>query len=249
MTKICASYCEFTAGCDEGEDTLVIAKTSYRMASLNPFLLAANVPDPDPRLLPMLRADPAIAPRQDDHGYSLLHAAASYNHLDLLRTLVSEFHVDVNLRDEDEETCLFVVETVEAARCLVEELAVDVGAHNNEGQTAREKFEAEAEFPEVAAYLARGAAAVGELSFDPEGRPPPPLPPNVQLSIGNSDPEIEAAMGSQEPDPEFRRRIEELASRENFHTEEGQRELRDLICDAVRDVNREEHDSQRRRLG
>lgn len=218
------------------------------MASLNPFLLAANIPDPDPRLLPMLRADPSIAPRQDGHGYSLLHAAASYNHLDLLRALVNEFKVDVNLRDEDEETCLFVVETVEAARCLVEELAVDVSARNNDDQTAREKFEAEAEFPEVAAYLARGAAAARELSSNADGRPPP-LPPNVQLSIGNSNPEVEAALDLQEPDPEFRRRIEELASGENFHTEEGQRELRNLISDAVRDVNREEHDSQRRRVG
>jgi hypothetical protein len=35
-------------------------------------------------------------------------------------------------------------------------------------------------------------------------------------------------------DPEFRRRIEELASREDFQSEDGQRQLRELVTAALR---------------
>ncbi|EHY56063.1 hypothetical protein HRR83_006558 [Exophiala dermatitidis] len=218
------------------------------MSDLNPFLLAAVTPDPDPRLLPLLRAKPDLASAQDAHGYSLLHAAASYSHVDLLRSLVNEFHVDVNLRDEDGETCLFVAETVEVAKCLVEELHVDLGAQNDEGMTAVEKFEAEQEYPDVAAYLREHSSSPGANRAGPVtngGQHPPPLPPNVSINIDTA-PDPTANNLDQEPDPEFRRRIEELASRDNFHTEEGQRELRDLITDAVRGVGSGEREVRRR---
>jgi uncharacterized protein len=199
------------------------------MASLNPFILAANTPEPDPRLLPLLQSKPELASQQDAHGYSLLHAASSYNHLDLIRALVKDFNVDVNLKDEDGETCLFVAETVDMSKCLVEELAIDVSVKNADDMTAAEKIESEEEFPEIAAYL-RGTSNLANGA----GRLPP-LPPNVRIDV-NPQPQEDLANG-QEPDPEFRRRIEELASRENFQSEEGQRELRDLITDAVRDVS------------
>lgn len=222
---------------------------------LNPFLLAAVTPDPDPRLLPLLRSRPEVASAQDAHGYSLLHAAASYNHVGLLRSLVDEFKVDVNLKDEDGETCLFVTETVEVARCLVEELHIDLSIQNDEGLIALEKFETEEEFPEVADYLHRhGRAAQDSAAGTASSRPgpiangishPPSLPPNMTINI---DTVADATSGGldQEPDPEFRRRIEELAARENFHTEEGQRELRELITDAVRGVGSNGRDVRRR---
>ncbi|KIV79998.1 hypothetical protein PV11_07533 [Exophiala sideris] len=184
----------------------------------------------------------------------LLHAAASYNHLDLLRSLVNEFDVNINLKDEDGETCLFVVETVEAAKCLVEELHVDVNVQNDEDMTAAEKFASEEEFPDVAEYLQRlshqnqstdaASNRTGPVSNDATRRVQP-LPPNVTINI---DTEANASANGieQEPDPEFRRRIEELAAKENFNTEEGQRELRELITDAVRGVGNEERDVRRR---
>ncbi|KAI1616822.1 hypothetical protein EDD37DRAFT_60673 [Exophiala viscosa] len=225
------------------------------MSDLNPFLQAAVTPDPDPRLLPVLRAKPELASAQDAHGYSLLHAAASYNHLDLLRSLINEFGVDINLKDEDGETCLFVVETVEAAKCLVEELHVDVGVQNDEGMTAAKKFVSEEEFPDVAEYLqtlshqnqSTDAASnrSGPVPNDATQRIPPPPPPNVTINIDTAA-NASANGIEQEPDPEFRRRIEELAAKENFNTEEGQRELRELITDAVRGVGNEERDVRRR---
>lgn len=212
------------------------------MSELNPFLLAANTPEPDPRLLPLLRSKPALASAQDAHGYSLLHAAASYNHLDLLRALVSEFKVDVNLKDEDEETCLFVAEAVDIAKCLVEELGIDVDAQNEEGITALEKFGSEEEFPEVADYL-RSQARGGSTSGQGGTERLPPLPPNVSINVNTQEEQEE--VNGQEPDPEFRRRIEALAAKENFQTEEGQKELRELITDAVRNVN-DDRDVRRR---
>lgn len=204
------------------------------MSELNPFLLAANTPEPDPRLLPILRSRPALASGQDAHGYSILHAAASYNHIDLLRALVNEFKVDVNLKDEDGETCLFVAETVDVAKCLVEELGIDITVKNEDEATALEKFESEEEFPEIADYL-RSQVGGGVTSGQSGAERLPPLPPNVSINV-NTQEEQEEVSG-QEPDPEFRRRIEELAAKENFQTEEGQQELRELITDAVRNVN------------
>jgi len=221
------------------------------MADLNPFLLAATVPDPDPRLLPLLRSKPALAAAQDAHGYSLLHAAASYNHIDLLRLLVNEFNVDVNLTDEDGDTCLFVAESVDIAKCLVEELHIDVNIRNDDDLMAADKIESEQDFPEVAAYLkgqgvsSGDATAAGNVSSNNGAQHLPALPPNVTINV-NSSMEGTSDDLAQEPDPEFRRRIEELAARENFHTEEGQRELRDLITDAVRGVGNEDRDVRRR---
>ena len=217
---------------------------------LNPFLLAALTPDPDPRLLPLLRANPALASTQDDHGYSLLHAAASYGHIGLLRELVNEFHVDINLLDEDHETCLFVVENEHLARCLVEELKVNTSLRNHDGYTATEKIGEEQEWPEVAKYLrttqdrtegrANDSGGVDYEDNPTRSTHPPPLPPNMRLDIHTtSEAEVNGEM-MESPDPEFRRRIEELAARDNFHTDEGQRELRALVSDAVKGVGVDE---------
>ncbi|KAI9738685.1 MAG: hypothetical protein M1834_008190 [Cirrosporium novae-zelandiae] len=223
------------------------------MAEPNPFHLAASN---SPALLPLLYSNPHLASQQDAHGYSLLHAAASYNHLPLLRALVRDFGVNVNLLDEDGETALFVVETVGAARCLVEELGVDISVVNGEGVRAVQRIEeeGEGEWRAIVAFLREvegSGAGAGAGSSDSgadivaEGRngseredgihPPPPLPPNVSVNVGvmeQAPPEAEAGG----VDEGFRRRIEELASREDFHGEEGQRALRSLVEDAVRGV-------------
>ena len=218
------------------------------MPAPNPLTLAA---DNSPNLLPLLRSQPALASLQDEHGYSLLHAAASYNHLDLLRTLVREFHVDVNIRDEDEETPLFVVETVEAAQALVEEVGADIKATNSDDQTAEEKILTEGETPTIAAFLKEVRLQHGSQEGDrprdtqrpPSSSPfsddlphPPPLPPNVTVNLGTME-EASSSEAQAEADPAFRQRIEELAASEDFQGEEGQRQLRELITDAVRGVN------------
>lgn len=218
------------------------------MAQQNPFTLAA---DNSPHLLPLLQSNPSLASSQDAHGYSILHAAASYNHLDLLRTLVNEFHVDVNIKDEDGETPLFVVETVEAAQCLLEELKADQKVKNVEGMTAEEKIKAEGDNVTIADFLresrVRSAPTTGDDSMDhpSHGHHPPPLPPNVKMHLGSL--EDEQSIGDVSAvDPEFRQRIEELAATEDFQGEEGQRQLRELIKDAVRGAGSDERTVRQR---
>ncbi|KAL2200728.1 hypothetical protein P885DRAFT_28505 [Corynascus similis CBS 632.67] len=198
----------------------------------NPYLLAADNPD---ALLSLLRETPTLASGQDEHGYSLVHAAASYNHLNLLRTLVREYKVPVDIKDEDGETALFVVETVEAARVLVEELGLDAKIQNDEGQTAAEKIEAEGDWPAVAEYLRGPEGNVAAANGTPNGSASggtglPPVPEGLKVTMGTMD---EAEANGQQPDPEFRRRIEELAAREDFQTPEGQAELRRLVEEAI----------------
>lgn len=219
------------------------------MAPPNPFILAADDPA---ALLVLLESNPSLAKEQDEHGYSLVHAAASYNHLDLLRRLITDYSVPVDLRDEDGETALFVVESVDAAKLLVEELKLDATIKSDEGQTAREKIEEEGEWPAVAEYLA-SLEGEGTITSAPANKEDvdrateqqtngegngvvgisstaTALPGGIQIRMGTME---EAEAEGLEPDPEFRRRIEELAARDDFHTPEGQAELRRLVEDAV----------------
>ncbi|KAK3390801.1 hypothetical protein B0H63DRAFT_123404 [Podospora didyma] len=201
----------------------------------NPYLLAADNPQ---ALATLLLENPSLAAGQDDHGYSLVHAAASYNHLDLLRSLIRDFNVPVDLKDEDGETALFVVETVDAARVLIEELGLDAHLKNDEGLTAVERIEAEGDWPAVAEYLrSLGTRPIdtgglnGAANDDTvPGIELPPAPEGLHVTVGTMD---EAEAGEQQPDPAFRRRIEELAARSDLETPEGQAELRQLVEDAI----------------
>lgn len=209
--------------------------------------LAADSPD---TVVAHLREHPDLAGQQDAHGYSLLHAAASYNHIQLVHALIKDFSVPPNICDEDDETALFNAETVEMAKELLV-LGVSIDAKNGEGQTAAEKLADEDEQPVVAAFLrqAAGGASVEEAASvvaqtggaagsdsalngtnGTDGvHAPPPLPGNVKVNVGTMD----AGEAGEEPDPEIRRRIEELAARPDFQTEEGQAELRKLVTEII----------------
>lgn len=222
-------------------------------------LLLNLVPDRPSAVLDQLQTHPELASKQDAHGYSLLHAAVSYGHRDLMKALVETYLVDPNIKDEDSETCLFNAESVEFAREALA-LGVQLNAKNADGLTAAEKLDDEDEQPEVAAYLREvsnggeaaepaGSSLLGTTASDSQTNgvhPPPPLPDGVQVNVGTMAPD---EVG-EEPDPEFRRRIEELAARADFEGEEGQRELRDLIQDAVSGMSNEgQGPAARRRLG
>jgi ankyrin repeat protein len=115
--------------------------------------LASESPD---AVLTHLREHPQLAGQQDSHGYSLLHAATSYGHIQLATALIKDFGIDANIRDEDDETALFNAETVEMAKELLV-LGVSIDAKNGEGQTAAEKLADEDEEPMVAAFLRQAA--------------------------------------------------------------------------------------------
>ncbi|KAF2639874.1 hypothetical protein P280DRAFT_51719 [Massarina eburnea CBS 473.64] len=219
--------------------------------------LLLNLIDTRPSsILSSLAQHPHLASASDAHGYSLVHASVSYGQLDLLRELIRTYSANANILDEDGETPLFVAETVQAARCLLEELGADPGIRNAEGKTAEEKFLAEeGESNEVYQYLKSlqaGASSAAQTTSTSPGvtdtqdvHPPPPLPNGVNVEVGTM---AEEAVG-EAPDPEIRRRIEELAARDDFQTEEGQRLLRRLVEEVVTGMGGAEADrSVRRRV-
>ncbi|GMG20429.1 unnamed protein product [Ambrosiozyma monospora] len=88
----------------------------------------------------------------DPNGYTPMHAAASYGNIELFRYLVS-VGGNVNIQDSDGDTPLHHVETVEAAKALINEFKVNYKVKNNDGYTAGQYQEEEQEFPELAQYL------------------------------------------------------------------------------------------------
>ena len=60
-----------------------------------------------------------------------MHASASYAHTDILEYLIS-VGGDINLRDDDGDTPLYVVESIEMAQCMIERGA-QWGVVNEEG--------------------------------------------------------------------------------------------------------------------
>jgi len=70
---------------------------------------------------------------KDSNGYTPLAAASSYNHLDLIEVLISE-GADVNIRDNENDTPLYVAENVEVAQKLLCHGA-DPFVKNSEGKT------------------------------------------------------------------------------------------------------------------
>ena len=196
--------------------------------------LLLNLIDTRPQsILSSLAQHPQLASARDAHGYSLVHAAASYNQLPVLRHLVQKYNADVNILDEDGETPLFAAEKVEVAKCLVEELGADTTIQNGEGQTAEQKIgDEEGEAHEVYQYLRSrrtGQQPVPAGLVEAEGvHPPPPLPGGVHVNMGTMEEDAAEA-----PDPEIRKRIEELAAREDYNSDEVQSQLRELVQDVV----------------
>ncbi|KAK6515491.1 hypothetical protein TWF506_007825 [Arthrobotrys conoides] len=174
------------------------------------------------QVLSYLSADPSLVNAKDENGYTPIHAAASYGHLDLLRTLIKDYGGDVNLRDEDGDTPLFTSESVEVAKVLVEELGADWSLKNDIGMTAAESIEGEGTYPLVAEYLETLASKDAILSSD-AGVPPAGIAVNL-TSMDEVPEDLEPV------DEEFKRKIEELASRPGEYSQE---ELRQLVTEAV----------------
>ncbi|KAH9865545.1 hypothetical protein J1614_009130 [Plenodomus biglobosus] len=200
-------------------------------------------------ILSTLSQHPHLASARDAHGYSLVHAAASYNELGVLRDLIHRYNVDVNLLDEDGETPLFAAEKVAVAKCLVEELHADVSIRNSEGKTAEDKIgEEEGDTHEVYHYLRTlrtGTDAPLSSVVDTDAvHAPPPLPDGVKINMGTMEEDAANA-----PDPEIRRRIEELAARPDYESDEVQKQLRELVQDVVSGMGGENDErSVRRRV-
>lgn len=116
---------------------------------------------------------------KDQNGYTPVHAAAEYGHLDLVRLLI-EKGGNINIQDNDGDTPLHACEQPGVAEFLVK-LGANLNAANKEGQTPLQKAEEDAEFPELITYLkeACGIKAPEENS----------IPDNVVMSMKLENPE------------------------------------------------------------
>jgi uncharacterized protein len=222
--------------------------------------LAAEHPE---SVLQSLEADASTAGEKDPHGYSLLHAAASYCHISLMRTLVQKYNVDPHSTDEDGESPLFYAESLDIVKCLVEELGANVSLRNQEGVVAADKISEDGEgawVPAVVEYLHHKSGSQPENSADSaveaHGQSdrfasngilnrPERLPENVRIDIGVMQELPESAVAN----PEIKRRIEELAAKENLESGEAQEQLRSLVTDIVSGMHAgEERETQRRKV-
>ncbi|SGZ47215.1 CIC11C00000002818 [Sungouiella intermedia] len=158
---------------------------------------------------------------KDPNGYTAIHAAASYGHIDLLKLLILSGG-DINIQDNEGDTPLHHVEDLATATVMVEELGADYKKKNTEGQTPAEYIEEDGDFPELAQYLRSlmhdqpQSSVLGDL----------PSPGNVE---GH---QIRYIMeeDQEEMSEERRKQLEEIANSDN--PEEA---LRRLVTSAVRE--------------
>jgi hypothetical protein len=76
---------------------------------------------------------------QDEHGYTLLQAAVSYNQTHVWTWLATQPGFDVSLTDHDGDTALHYAVGVKAAQFLVETAGLSPQIKNQDGQTALDK--------------------------------------------------------------------------------------------------------------
>ena len=79
----------------------------------------------------------ACLSEKDEHGYTAIHAAASYGHVDLLLYLLKTGGVSPDLRDEDGDTALHVCSSKTCAEHLLA-AGASGSAKNDEGQSPGE---------------------------------------------------------------------------------------------------------------
>lgn len=181
-----------------------------------------------------LSRDPSSVNALDENGYTPLHAVVSYNHIPLLKKLILEHNGNVNLQDHDGDTPLYVAETVQVARVLVEELHADANHRNQSGFTAADVIEGEGDFPAVAAYLrgveSQGQGQVHSTNGGAAINLMQAVPPHFAGTLTTFEEEE-----SDQPvlDEDFKRRIQELADRPDFESAEVQEELRKLVTEAL----------------
>lgn len=89
---------------------------------------------------------------KDSNGFSVIHAAASYGHISMLKFLVIDKKGNINIQDNDGDTPLHHVDDLETAKFLIEELKADYKIKNHDGLTAFEFINKDGEYPEIEEY-------------------------------------------------------------------------------------------------
>lgn len=113
---------------------------------------------------------------KDENGYTPLHAAAEYAHLDLIEFLL-EKGAEINIKDNDGDSPLHACESAEAAAFLVERDA-DLEAKNNDGLTPLQKAEEDGELVELIQFYKSKSSQPESADLVPE---------NIKLSMQEAD--------------------------------------------------------------
>lgn len=100
---------------------------------------------------------------KDPNGYTPIHAAALYNHIELLRYLIQSGG-DINIKDGDGDTPLHHCDELAAIKTLISEFGADWHIRNNDGETAFEAYEGE-DSPQVQAYYQSLSGTTGEATL------------------------------------------------------------------------------------
>lgn len=168
---------------------------------------------------------------KDPNGYTPIHAAASYGHIGLLKTLISRGG-DINVQDNEGDTPLHHVEDVKTAKIMITELGADYKLKNNEGQTAADYIEEDDEFPELAQYLRSLAhdKAIAEQSNEfISSLPAPGMVDGHEIRYSLENDAAGDHVDTPEEEEERRKKLEAIVNSEN--PEEA---LRELVTLAVR---------------
>ncbi|QLL31074.1 hypothetical protein HG536_0A08910 [Torulaspora globosa] len=162
---------------------------------------------------------------KDPNGYTAVHAAAAYGHIDLLRKLCKQYGGDINIRDSDGDTPLHHCEDVNTAKVIVEELGGDIALTNDEGKTALQSFEEDAEFPELIQYMrVRSGVPQDQDSLGIDQRQLEQFKDSIRYTLetepdDTNDPESQAR----------RRKLEQIIQGEN-----AEQELENYIREIIR---------------
>ncbi|SCU89123.1 LADA_0E13806g1_1 [Lachancea dasiensis] len=177
---------------------------------------------------------------KDPNGYTPIHAAAAYGHLELLRKLCSSpYNGSINIRDNDGDTPLHHCEDLEAAKLIVEELGGDWKLTNSDGKTALEVLEEDQEFPELIGYL-REKSGVEQENLGIDSEQMALFKDNLRYTLEN-EPE------TNDPESAARRnRIEQILNGGNAE-QELEQYIRTLVRSQWTDQENVEPDSKKRR--
>jgi hypothetical protein len=177
----------------------------------------------------------------DPNGFTPIHAAASYGHLDLLRYLLNNGG-NADIQDSDGDTPLHHTESLEVARLLIGEFGANYRLKNKDGLNVKEYFIEEGEFPEIIQFF-----ELLEKTGDINAQQDPSTSPAGSLNLPNgqeikaflSD-NIDAVTGNGEGNdantPEMierRKQVEAIFSNSDLTEEERDSQLRDYVMGVV----------------
>lgn len=161
---------------------------------------------------------------KDPNGYTPIHAAVSYGHVELLKYLIQQGG-DINIQDTEGDAPLHHVEDLQVAKLLVEEYKADWRLKNNDGQIPADYIEEDDEFPEVVQYLRSlnhdNPTENNNNLLDTLPRPDEVEGHKISYSYQNEDIELQI-------DDAQREQLREIAESEN-----PEAKLRDFVKEAV----------------